>query len=490
MFLKTGNEVAMAFFPFMIELKHKNCLIVGGGKVAFRKAQIMLDFGAKVQVVGKFVCEDIRALLAEYSDFSWEERPVAEADLLGMDVVIMATDDGELNTRFAGLCRERHILVNVVDVKKDCDFYFPAIIKQEDVVVSVSTGGSSPLLASEIKKDIKKHLRTDYGRIAKELMQEREEILKGEPIEEKRKQWFEKKLSGALSSKKIRLGTRKSKLAQIQTEMVIAALKQRFPEYSYEMVFMTTVGDKNTEQPLLEFGGKAVFVEEFEQALADGVIDIAVHSAKDMPNPCKEGLCIAGTLKRACAKDVLIYPADTSITKDTSFTVGTSSLRRQYQMEEMYPKAKCKPLRGNIGTRMEKLRNGEYDAIILAAAGIERQGLHQESDLVYRYLSEEEMLPAAGQGIIAIETLEQGDIKDMVSEISDKESELILTVERAVLAKLNVGCHEPVGVYGTLDGKELRLQLMQAGEAGISRVSDHSSIENWEELVDKLVEAG
>lgn len=118
------------------------------------------------------------------------KRKVAEADISGMDVVIMATDDAELNSQYAKLCRSRHILVNVVDVKKDCDFYFPAIIKQGEVVVSVSTGGSSPMLASKIKKDIRQTLRTDYGQIAEELGAIREEILAEEPDERARKRRF------------------------------------------------------------------------------------------------------------------------------------------------------------------------------------------------------------------------------------------------------------------------------------------------------------
>ena len=130
-------------------------------------------------------------------------------------------------------------------------------------------------------------------------------------------------LEEKLENNVIKLGTRGSELARIQTDMVLRALQEKYPMYRYETVILTTKGDWQTDRPITAFGGKAVFVEEIEQALTDGTIDIAVHSAKDMPNPCGDGLTIAGTLPRACVQDVLIYPKGKEITKETAFTVGT-----------------------------------------------------------------------------------------------------------------------------------------------------------------------
>lgn len=309
----------MAYFPFMIQLDDKQCLIVGGGAVAARKAAQMCEFGACVTVVAPEICAELLAIadteridetagIVENIDGNCQKKPerirvwkreVTEADISGMDVVIMATDDAELNSRYAELCRNNHILVNVVDVKKDCDFYFPAIIKQGEVVVSVSTGGSSPMLASKIKKDIRQNLRADYGQIAEELGAIREEILMKEPDEQARKQKFAAIVEAKMQEQRIRIGTRGSKLAQVQTDMVIEQLKKNYPDVRFEKVIVTTKGDRQKDAAISSFGGKAVFVEEIEEALLSGTIDLAVHSAKDMPNPCKKGLGIAGVLPRA-----------------------------------------------------------------------------------------------------------------------------------------------------------------------------------------------
>lgn len=304
----------------------------------------------------------------------------------------------------------------------------------------------------------------------------------------------------------VKVGTRGSKLALAQTELVIKALRERFSQVDFQMVTMSTRGDRDTSRALLEFGGKAVFVEEFEEAILKGDIDIAVHSAKDMPMEIMEGLTISGTLPRACPQDVLIYKSGRSFDRNDSFVVGTSSLRRQYQIRDMYPNAECKNLRGNVGTRIQKLEDGEYDAIILAAAGLERLGIIDGSaecvevhkdELTFRYLSTESMLPAACQGIIAIETRTSGEASDMVREINDTEAYTQLICERTVLNRLNAGCHEPIGVYSELYGDHMKLSLMKADAASSDKEKDEEiqihrktvegNTADWEQLVEALI---
>lgn len=287
---------------------------------------------------------------------------------------------------------------------------------------------------------------------------------------------------------------------------MIKALNERFPQIDFQMVTMSTRGDRDTSRALLEFGGKAVFVEEFEEAILKGDIDIAVHSAKDMPMEIMEGLTISGTLPRACPQDVFIYKSGRSFDRNESFVVGTSSLRRQYQIRDMYPNAVCKNLRGNVGTRIQKLEDGEYDAIILAAAGLERLGIIdgsagclevQKDKLTFRYLSTESMLPAACQGIIAIETRTYGEVYDMVRAINDTEAYTQLTCERAVLSRLNAGCHEPIGVYSELHGDHVKLSLMKAEAASSDKEKDEEiqihrktvegNTAEWEQLVEVLI---
>lgn len=295
-------------------------------------------------------------------------------------------------------------------------------------------------------------------------------------------------------------------LALAQTELVIKALKERFSQIDFQMITMSTRGDRDTSRALLEFGGKAVFVEEFEEAILKGDIDIAVHSAKDMPMEIMEGLTISGTLPKACPQDVFIYKSGRSFDRNDSFVVGTSSLRRQYQIRDMYPNAVCKNLRGNVGTRIQKLEDGEYDAIILAAAGLERLGIIdgsagclevQKDKLTFRYLSIESMLPAACQGIIAIETRTSGEVYDMVRAINDTEVYTQLTCERAVLNRLNAGCHEPIGVYSELHGDHMKLSLMKADAASSDKEKDEEiqihrktvegNTAEWKQLVEALI---
>ena len=335
------------------------------------------------------------------------------------------------------------------------------------------------MLASKIKKDIRQTLRTDYGQIAEELGAIREEILAEEPDERARKRRFAAIVEAKMQEQRIRIGTRGSKLAQIQTDMVIEQLKKHYPDVRFEKVIVTTKGDKQKEAAISSFGGKAVFVEEIEEALLDGTIDLAVHSAKDMPNPCKKGLGIAGVLPRACVQDVLIYRAGTDIRSKDTFTVGTGSLRRCCQIKELYPQAECMELRGNVTTRIQKLRDGLYDAIILAAAGIERLGIEKEPDLVYEYLDVDVMLPAAGQGIIAIEACEGTFPYRMAQTISDAETDVCLRAERAVVREMEAGCHEPIGVYATWKNeKKLCVRVMNARSGSIERETVEREMED------------
>lgn len=187
----------MAYFPFMIELEQKPCLVVGGGRVAAHKARQLLEFGACVTVVAPDICEELKNLswfLEAKEKMILVCRKVQEDDLLGKEVVILATNDSEVNEAYACLCRQKRILVNVVDVKKDCGFYFPAIVRQEDVVIGISTGGCSPLLAVHIKKEIQKSLRPDYGKIAEEMENVRAYAFDNFKTEEARKHFLAEEL--------------------------------------------------------------------------------------------------------------------------------------------------------------------------------------------------------------------------------------------------------------------------------------------------------
>ena len=216
-----------------------------------------------------------------------------------------------------------------------------------------------------------------------------------------------------------------------------------------ELVIVRTQGDKNQTSPLDTFGGKAVFVDEFEQMLLNGQIDLAVHSAKDMPVSLPPRLEIGAVLARADVRDVLVYKKSTT----TIRTVGTSSKRRTAQVLRLYPRSTCLPLRGNVPTRVQKMKDGLYDAVVLAKAGLDRLGLFGADDeLEYKILSIDHMVPAACQGIIAIENRrEDRKLKEILNKVNDEKTAVCLSHERQIMALLDASCVECVGAVETDD---------------------------------------
>lgn len=284
----------------------------------------------------------------------------------------------------------------------------------------------------------------------------------------------------------VRIGTRKSELAVKQTCLAADRMKEETPGLEVELVLKQTTGDKILDKPLLEFGGKGVFVSEFEEALQKGEIDFAVHSAKDLPMELAEGLEIVGVPKRADVRDVVVTRMDGIIEekagKGEAIVVGTSSLRRKIQIEALGKKlwgvpAVCENLRGNVQTRLNKLLEGQYDAIILAAAGLKRLGILTEADretevqvpeknLCFRYLDWDEMIPAGCQGILAVEGRKGDEINEAARRICDPDTLLSFQVERRILRLLNAGCHEPIGVCSQIKDGKLTVRGIYQGESG------------------------
>lgn len=284
----------------------------------------------------------------------------------------------------------------------------------------------------------------------------------------------------------VRIGTRKSELAVKQTCLAADRMKEETPGLEVELVLKQTTGDKILDKPLLEFGGKGVFVSEFEEALQKGEIDFAVHSAKDLPMELAEGLEIVGVPKRADVRDVVVTRMDGIVEEKAgrgeAIVVGTSSLRRKIQIEALGKKlwgvpAVCENLRGNVQTRLKKLLEGQYDAIILAAAGLKRLEILTEADretevqvpeknLCFRYLDWDEMIPAGCQGILAVEGRKGDEINEAARRICDPDTLLSFQVERRILRLLNAGCHEPIGVCSQIKDGKLTVRGIYQGESG------------------------
>jgi hydroxymethylbilane synthase len=249
---------------------------------------------------------------------------------------------------------------------------------------------------------------------------------------------------------KLRIGTRKSRLALAQTALVQQRLKETDPHLETELVHITTQGDRELQRPLREIGGKGVFVSRIEYALQTGEIDLAVHSAKDLPVQLGNGLEIAGVLKRGNPCDVLVMPAGRELAQESVFTVGTGSLRRRRNLQRLFPHAVFTELRGNVDTRLEKLRRGEYDAVLLAAAGLERLGLHALPEFTYREFSPEEFLPAACQGIIALECRRDSQTSRLLQQIADRETMECFTAERNAIMLIGADCTMPMGAFSEI----------------------------------------
>lgn len=259
-----------------------------------------------------------------------------------------------------------------------------------------------------------------------------------------------------MSSDTIRIGTRKSALAVAQTLLVADALKTAGDGRSVLLVRKQTKGDRILNKPLLEFGGKGVFVSEFEQALIKGEIDLAVHSAKDLPMDLEDGLGILAVPKREDPRDVLVTLKGTNRKENREIVIGTSSLRRQIQITEIGKSlwkgipVRCENLRGNVNTRLEKLKQGGYDGILLAAAGLKRLGIEGDAAFEYHYFDCEEFIPAGGQGILAVEGPLNSNYINHLKQIECEDARRCLTLERNVLKLLHAGCHEPIGIYSRI----------------------------------------
>ena len=251
--------------------------------------------------------------------------------------------------------------------------------------------------------------------------------------------------------------SRQSRLALQQAGIVQQQLQTLYPQLKIEIMGITTSGDQILDQPLNKIGGKGLFVKELELCLLNGQADIAVHSMKDVPAELPSGLGLGAILKRADPRDVLLSLQHFNLEQFPSGAViGSSSLRRQSQLLAARPDLKVSDLRGNIETRIQKLKNGDYDGIILAAAGLERLALNEWLD---QPLSVSTMLPAVGQGVLGIEyRLDDEVVRKLIAPLNDATTSCVLQAERSMNATLNGGCQAPIGGLDIIKNNILTLR--------------------------------
>lgn len=287
---------------------------------------------------------------------------------------------------------------------------------------------------------------------------------------------------------KIRVGTRGSNLALIQTNWAIDRLKEKFPEVEFEVKIIKTKGDKILHLSLDKIGDKGLFVKEIESQLLEGEIDLAVHSMKDMPAEVVEGLKFAAVPKREDPRDVIILREGLNSFDELPIgaTIGTGSKRRKYQLLRKRPDLNIVPIRGNIETRISKIESENLDGIVLAASGVIRADLEEK---ITEFLPVDLMIPAPAQGALALEIRKNDEeLEKMIDAIKDEISQIQTDAERSYLAGIDGSCHIPMGAYCEVDGEKLTLTGIFGDEDGekITVASLEGEKDNPKELGSKL----
>ena len=432
-------------FPLFVDLTEKKILVVGAGKIASRRVKTLLPFAGEITVEAPEAAEELLDL-AEKGEILYRKKAYAREDLYDADMVIAATDSREVNEDIYSACKCLGIQVNVASDQNKCDFHFPGILEYDGVVMGFN--GSN-------------RYTYRYGRSGKRSRKPCWEIM------------------GRYKMRKVVIGSRESRLAVIQSEIVKKYIEEQNPDIQVEILTMKTTGDIILDKTLDKVGGKGLFVKELDKALMDKRSDISVHSLKDMPMEVPAKLPLAAYSRREDPRDALVLPKGRE-TMDKTKPIGCSSLRRILQLKEIFPDMEFKSVRGNVLTRLKKLDEGEYGALVLAAAGLKRLGLE---DRISRYFTVSEIIPAAGQGILAVQG-RAGEDFSYLAGFQDSEAAWAATAERAFVRYLDGGCSSPVAAHGQVQGDELYLLgLYYDEETGkYKRGSKKGSVSMAEEL--------
>lgn len=301
-----------------------------------------------------------------------------------------------------------------------------------------------------------------------------------------------------MSQSTLTIATRESPLALWQAHWVKFQLEKHYPKLTIKLLGLTTVADTMLDTPLQKIGGKGLFVKELEEALLDGRADIAVHSMKDVPMALPDGLCLPVMCEREDPRDAfLALTCDTLDDLPEKAILGTSSLRRQSQLANLRPDILMKSLRGNVNTRLERLIKGDYAAIILAVAGLKRLNL---TAYIRSYLSLEQSLPAAGQGVLGIECRSDDETtQQFIAKLNHAETALCVTAERALCRHLGGGCHVPVAAFAEIVDEKLFLRglvgepsgaaILRAAHTGHTSEANQLGIDVANELINQGAQA-
>lgn len=363
------------YYPIMLDINNKDCLVIGGGSVAYRKINSLIAYGAKVSVVSKHICDELIPLVKS-GKINWFSKEYKHDFINNNFLVIAATDNADLNKEIYNNCQQKNILVNIVDQPEICNFILPAVHQEGDLTICVSTNGKSPMMSKLIKSELKNN--TDFLDLVGKLRYK------------------------AKQKKEIILGTRGSNLAIEQAKIVVDELTKYYPKMKIIIKTFKTMGDKMPDIPLEQIQEEDVFTRELDNALLNNEIDLAVHSLKDLPKVLPAGFKLSIFPKKEDPRDVLVSRNNLKLNElPEGSIIGTSSIRRTEQLKKLRPDFKFLSIRGNIDERIKKVENGQYDATILAAAGLNRLGLHSK---IAEYFDIDKFPTAPGQGELAITT--------------------------------------------------------------------------------------
>ena len=476
-------------FPISLKLTGRRVVVVGGGAVAERKVRALREAGARVTVISPSLTRGL-AEWAEAGEITWTARLFTFGDCAGSLLAFAATDDAGINAAVVVDARQHGILVNDAGDAGRGDFITPAVHRSGQLTVTVDSAGLSPSFTARIRDELAVQFDARYARAAATLGTLRERVLAVVPLERRAavmRHFAERDIDdlasmppGAVEHEVERavdtLGgvrpsdlttlvcaTRGSALALWQTRSVMAQLAGGgIPS---TVLTVTTKGDEITDRPLAAVGNDGVFVKELESALRDGRADYAVHSCKDLLSSLPDDMTLAAVGKREDPRDAFCSEHYASFEAlPAGARVGTSSPRRRALLRALRPDLTYLDIRGNVDTRLRKLRDREYDAIVLAAAGLKRLELSAAYTVPFPL---DVLVPAVAQGALAIE-MRAGDarIARMRQLLNDPQTELEVRAERAFLRTLRGGCQVPVGAHATFDGEFLHIHAAIAAADG------------------------
>lgn len=449
--------------PVLIHTDTLNILIIGGGKIGYRKALAFVDKCASLTILSPDLCIEFAELVQNHKihhiAMTFEAYILEHhSHFMTMHLIYASTNQPEVNHMISETCEQYGKLINRTDDFKSGSFSDMMTHVENAFTIAVSSKGSpwgSKLLIEQVASAISPLLKEKLyflKKYRKNLIAEglTYQAIKTMTIEE---------LERKLEMKTIKVGTRGSRLARAQTDWVIASLRALDHRLNFETVIISTKGDEIQNISLDKIGDKGLFVKEIEQQLLDGHIDIAVHSMKDMPSDQGLPLAFSKTPKREDPRDILALKEGYLTLDDLpqGARIGTGSKRRLFQLLKHRPDIVAVPIRGNVETRLSKIEKENLDGVILAAAGLHRLDL---SHRITQYLEPSLMIPAPAQGALALQYhKDRDDLRDLLNQLSDDDSECCIRAERAFLKGVNGSCHIPIGAYATLSEDKSTLEL-------------------------------